>query len=407
MMKNNRAARRGNILLLSASLLPVLLGLAAFTIDMGYMILANSQLSNTADAAALAGVSGLLPLQTLAVGETTAPDQATQVPYINTARTRAAAFAALNKAGGTSITIPDARLTADILVGYQANPGDTVSTTSPNLPNAVAVTVRRDTQANGPISLFFAPVLGVPTYSTTATATAAFKPLTVTSFKSTPGLRAKLLPVAVAANLWRDLMTNGVSPDGASHDTYTVRLPTNSITPPNNVTTAPDNVPEFTDAYGDKTSPGNFGLVSLGHPASSDPTFSDWITKGPDSTDIQYLLDNNLLPITPNKSGEFPAWDAGPGLKSNLVTDLNDIIGQPRIVPLYNTYSGQGTGATYNIVGFAGVTVVQATDRGNNIQITLQPIPVTDPTAIATPTAGEGTAQINASSLVYRLSITN
>ena len=140
--------RRGNVLLLSAFLLPVLLGMPAFSIDMGYMVVVKGQLQHAADSAALAGVSALLPLQMQMVGTTTVPGSTTQAPFIQAARAKATQFAARNSAGGVNISIPTNQLNSDIIVGYQASPGGSVSTTTSNLPNAVQVTTRRDSHAN-------------------------------------------------------------------------------------------------------------------------------------------------------------------------------------------------------------------------------------------------------------------
>src|SRR6185369_16390377 len=51
--------RRGAILVLSALLLIVMFAIAAFSIDLGYIEFARTQLQNTADASALAGAQAL------------------------------------------------------------------------------------------------------------------------------------------------------------------------------------------------------------------------------------------------------------------------------------------------------------------------------------------------------------
>jgi hypothetical protein len=76
-----------------------------------------------------------------------------------------------------------------------------------------------------------------------------------------------------------------------------------------------------------------------------------------------------------------PRSKAAPGLKSTLVSNLADIVGQPRVVPLFSQYSGNGSNTQYTIVGFAGVTIVSATGHGSNIQVVAQPIATVDPTA--------------------------
>lgn len=51
--------RKGAVLILAASLMVMVLGFAAFTIDIGYLSLAKNQLQTAADSAALAGASEL------------------------------------------------------------------------------------------------------------------------------------------------------------------------------------------------------------------------------------------------------------------------------------------------------------------------------------------------------------
>src|SRR5437588_4311558 len=71
----------------------------------------------------------------------------------------------------------------------------------------------------------------------------------------------------------------------------------------------------------------------------------------------------------------------GPGRRSGLVSSWQNVIGQPRVVPLFSSVSGTGSNTTYTIVGFAGVTIVQASGSGSNIQVTLQPAIAIDSTA--------------------------
>jgi hypothetical protein len=54
-------------------------------------------------------------------------------------------------------------------------------------------------------------------------------------------------------------------------------------------------------------------------------------------------------------------------------------------------YDGSlSTGNGYPIVGFAGVTVSEATGRGANMNISVQPMVVNDPTAVGGIPAGTG-----------------
>lgn len=236
--------------------------------------------------------------------------------------------------------------------------------------------MRRDGSANGALPLFFAQVLGVKTEALTATASATiysggYNSSTGTrgmkGFDPGAGINGLLLPVALDVNHWNQFMANGQSPDGTVH---------------NNANGAP----EMQIYPAPKNAPGNFGLLSIGAPATSDPAFSSWIVNGPTPTDLTYLNSNNM-PVSP--TSPMP-WTGGPGLKSNLVSDFASIMGQPRLIPLfqpvstspYQAASGNGSNTTYNIVGFVGVTITVASGSGSNMVVSVQSASVYDPTAI-------------------------
>jgi Flp pilus assembly protein TadG len=67
--RSRRAARKGNIIVLTAVLMVVMLGMVAFAVDVGYMYTLQTQLSRSVDAAALAGASVLVEGQSVAEGE--------------------------------------------------------------------------------------------------------------------------------------------------------------------------------------------------------------------------------------------------------------------------------------------------------------------------------------------------
>jgi hypothetical protein len=240
--------------------------------------------------------------------------------------------------------------------------------------------MRRDSTANTPVNLFFARVLGINNVNCTATATAAFlQSSNITGFSGSGG---RLLPIAIDVNYWNTFLATGRSPDGTLNDAYAANLPTSTSAAPNNVTNGADNIPEFNNVYPNNTSPGNFGLVSIGAPATDTPTYRGWIDNGPSASDLSYFGPNGLQ-ATPSAPATL---SGGPGLKSTLVSDLQAAIGQPRAMLLFSSYTGQGSNTTYTVVGFAGITIVKATGSGNNIEIDVQPMIVVDTSA----TGGSG-----------------
>ena len=55
----HNSKQRGSVTVLVTVLLPVLIGISAFAVDLGYRYIAHSELQNAADSAALAGASTL------------------------------------------------------------------------------------------------------------------------------------------------------------------------------------------------------------------------------------------------------------------------------------------------------------------------------------------------------------
>jgi hypothetical protein len=62
---------------------------------------------------------------------------------------------------------------------------------------------------------------------------------------------------------------------------------------------------------------------------------------------------------------------------------LRTIIGKPRTIPLYSSVALNGNTAQFNIVGFAGIRVLDLDLNGSNKYIMIQPAVVVDPAAIS------------------------
>jgi hypothetical protein len=152
--------------------------------------------------------------------------------------------------------------------------------------------------------------------------------------------------------------------------------------------------------YGQSTNtPGSFGLIDVGPPANNSPAFRTWIDNGQTPNDISYMISNNMVPVTVNAPKD---WKVGPGLTSTLQGSFYDQLGVPNLIPLfmpasapagvqaqstgsYVAASGTGSGATYAVVGFAGVAISQADGSGGNMNISIQPSALVDPTAYMSP----------------------
>ena len=128
--------RNGKVIVLVALMLPVLAGMLAFAIDVGYIGLARSRLQAAADAAALAAVEKL--------------------PNSGSAVSVAQSMGQLNYADSSNIIAAN-----DVEFGTWDKAGQSFSVTAASSANAVRVTARRSSQNGNALRLFFGSVLGV------------------------------------------------------------------------------------------------------------------------------------------------------------------------------------------------------------------------------------------------------
>lgn len=141
----NRRQRRGVVVPLVAILLPVLVILSAFVINLAWLELNTAQLYVAADAAARAG------------GRTLAIERSA-----GKARAAAKKFAELNSVAGDGLTLAD----SDIVFGQSRPPknGARYAFTPGGVPNAVRVRARRaGGSPDGPLNLLLSGVLPITT----------------------------------------------------------------------------------------------------------------------------------------------------------------------------------------------------------------------------------------------------
>jgi len=360
--------RRGSITPLTAIFLVLILAMVAFAVDISWMVLSESELQNAADSAALAGANKLgdnyvlfnLPTQS-SVNKSTLANAA-----VSAAKSTAKTYAAANSAGGvSSLTLLD----SDIDVGFTDAKGafTIYSSSGSNYPNTVKVRLRRDTTANTPLSLFFAPVLGIKTADLTAYAGATLYGGTINSFK-VGTTNSGIMPVTYDVNHWNNFLKTGQDADGN--------------------TTKDSNGNPILQVYPSVKSPGNFGLISLNDSHVGASTISGWIHEGVSPADIQALTTSKLIPL----SGHNPAlwdWQGDTGFKASNVMDLNSYVGKTFIMPLftplapapaYTAGAGKGSNYFYNVVQFVGVTVMPP--KASNRDVWIQPALVSDPNAV-------------------------
>lgn len=140
-------SRKGNIVVLTALMLVVLLAMIAFAVDVGYMSVVSTEIQSSVDAAALAGAGAL----------SNGPGQA---------RKEALNYLGMNAVGRRTLDESNAKIELG-----QWNSATRVFTPIRVSPSAVRVTATSQGQP-----LFFGRVLGQEAFSTTAKAVAIFRP---------------------------------------------------------------------------------------------------------------------------------------------------------------------------------------------------------------------------------------
>jgi Putative Flp pilus-assembly TadE/G-like len=339
--------RPGNVISIVAILAVFLVGMVAFAIDTGYVAGTRTQLQRATDAGALAGCE---KLGTWSGG--TIPEA--------TAKAECKKFAQANE----NLTIRDADVR---LLRYNpaAPAGSRVSALYSvlNPPNCCEVTMRRDELANGKLPLFFAPILGKNSADVRARSTAYMMPAQAVM----PG--SPMLPYAVQIDYYFAVCGQSrIGVDGkliSTQDNWTVRADGTTVS-------GADGVREVMLYSDTNNKPGNFGSLDIGSSSNGTPELERQILYGPTVQDFQQS--DFKSKVAPDGGLYCPFYATGDsGLTTSVKDSFQQIQGQARIIPLYDVVINSGDNATYHIVNYAVVTIVQVDFTGNPKKLWVQP----------------------------------
>jgi Mg-chelatase subunit ChlD len=140
--------RRGAVAVLVALLLIFIMGMVAFGVDIGYIVLVRAQLQNAADSAAMAAVPAM-------------------IDDVDAVYDAANLYAGKHWAGGQNVALE----TSDVEIGTWDSDAETFTPSGGSSGNAVRVTARRNA-----VPLFFGVVLGRQTFNAEASAVAMSNP---------------------------------------------------------------------------------------------------------------------------------------------------------------------------------------------------------------------------------------
>jgi Flp pilus assembly protein TadG len=352
--------RRGNVIVLTAVLLSALLAMVAFSVDLGYVFVARAELQRTADSAAIAAAWELV--------DATAKSAPSSLENIPKARIIAANYAGYNPVCAKSPLV-DANAgnaaTGDLVFGYLAQPtlpGQPLDLQQLDKANAVQVSVRRTSAMNGEVPLFFGRVMGRAGIANQAQATAAVASEFVGFRTPAGGGNLDLLPFALDVDTWNGMLAGG----GADKWTRSWDDATKKWT----VKSGGDGVREVNLFPQGTGSPGNRGTIDIGGSNNSTKDIARQITDGVSSEDLAH------------HGGELKFNDNGKlflngdtGISAGVKDELASIKGQPRIIPIFEKVSGPGNNASYTIIKFVGVTILdeKLTGSMNSKAVTIQP----------------------------------
>jgi Flp pilus assembly protein TadG len=363
-IRKRQQRRRGNVAVLCAFFMVGLMAMIAFAVDLGYIFVARDQIQRAADASALAAAWEL-------IDEEGPQGDGDVLQMMASANSVAREYAAYNEV----LTSAPKLGNSDVAVGYIENPFDPacpLTFTGDGQPNAVRVRVRRTSTQNGNIPLFFARTLGIDSTSAQAEATAVLINSVGGWRMPSDGTNLQILPFALDEDTWRALIDSGVGNDQWKWNPDTKK-----------VVAGIDDIKEV-NLYPQGTgSPGNRGTVDIGGSNNSTNDIARQIVEGISEEDLQHFEDHE---IKFDDNGKL-YLNGDTGISAGVKDELASIIGQPRIIPIFRLVEGPGNNATYTIVEFAGVRImdVKLTGSMSSKRVIIQPCNIVAKGGIPTP----------------------
>jgi hypothetical protein len=371
MNTSTKRQRKGAVLFLTVLLMLVMIGMMAFAVDIGYYMVAKTQMQRAADSAAIAAAWELIDWNS---------SQATpQSQLLVLAKDKAKEYTASNLVANSALELSE----TDVVAGVLPNPSDPSSAFVPNAAtgfNAVQILIRMDGLTNRSVPFFFAPLLGVNAGNCQVQATAAF----MTNFKGfqTPSDDSNLdiLPFALDEVTWNLMTSNNC---GLTDQWSSVW---NSAQKRWVVSPGSDGVKEVNLYPSGSNSPGNFGTVDIGSPNNSTCDLSRQIRNGISHQDMEHMGGSLQF----NDQGTL-TLEGDTGISAGMKDDLASIIGKPRIIPIYRSVSGNGNNARYTIVKFGGIRILDVDLTGSkktSKHVTIQPAKVVTKGGISSTVSG-------------------
>jgi hypothetical protein len=300
-----------------AVMMPVFIIMLAFTIDCGYLLRERAKLQRTADAAALAAVRELVP-------------DSLGNQDLDAVRAMVRQYVSANLPERTGFSVLD----ADIEIG-RYDPEtiySEVTLLDDGILDTVRVTLRRDAAANGPVSLFFTGIFGIANSEVRASACAVLQKARYLQ------AGVGVIPFSIPESQWL------AAEQGDSWSIY--------------------GDGRITDGNGNKL-PGNWGTLNLGPSANSTATINDQVLNGLQQSHLDALHSEGRIPDGRHIDSQVDfSANGDPGLSGGMKQSLQEIIGETRLIPIYDSVSNHGATLEFSVVGWAVALVRDVNFQG-------------------------------------------
>ena len=364
-----KPARRGSALILTVFTMFVLFSFLAFSIDTGYLAGARAEMRRSADAASLAGCWELF--HQLQAGSTPSGGQ-------TAAREVAAEYVALNRVANADIAIDPDPLSEDVKVGYLGSLNSTAAVSqNADLPFlAVQVSLLKTAERNGQVPFYFGKIFGNSGQNMRAASTAVMAQRINGFSLPDDASTLPILPFALDLESWEAAQA------GAGEDDYHYDRASGDVI------AGGDGIDEVNLYPKGTGSPGNRGTVDIGGSNNSTADIARQIVQGISRDDLNELG----KPLAFSSDGTLQL-NGDTGISAGVKDELASLIGETRILPVFSHVSGSGNNATFTIVKWVGVRIldVQLTGSLSQKKVIAEPAPIVSRYV----TVGESTGSSN------------
>ncbi len=226
--------------------------------------------------------------------------------------------------------------------------------------NAVRVNLHLTNSAHGELPLQLAGLTGRKSQSLHQSVTAAFQH-NISGFKRPPnnGTKIDILPIALDEETWQLVSDKQTSDDLMYFN--------------GSVVEGSDGFHECSLYPTGTGAPGNRGTVDIGSSNNSTSDLRRQILYGISQDDFDALGRELVF----DENGEL-SLNGDTGISAGIKAELSSIIGEKRIIPIFRKVQGNGNNANYTIVRWEGVRIlsVKLTGPMKKKHLTIQPTPM-------------------------------